>query len=222
MARTLQYSFARCLMTSKRRRRSLVKFRKLTTIFAFILALFFVNSVTAQINELKSGTKILVQMDNEINSRVSSLNDTFTVVVAKPVSINDVVVLPAEATIEGRITKTKRASTGGNNGNLEVIFETLKLESGATRKIEAVLVKKLKLKTSNTGKILTVIGGTALGGILGAITGTDKGALIGAGIGAGAGTGTALLQKGKDVRIKADQKFEIELTKSVTLPAEGF
>ena len=199
-----------------------MRLRNLTTIFAFILTLFFVNSTTAQISELKSGTKILVQMDNEINSKVSSLDDTFTVVVNKPVSINNVVILPAGAIIEGRIIKAKKASTGGNNGNLEVLFETLTLEGGTKRDIEAVLVKKLKVKTSNTGKILTILGGTALGGILGAVSGADNGALIGAGIGAGAGTGTAVLQKGKDVRIKANQKFEIKLTKSVTLPAEGF
>lgn len=199
-----------------------MKLKKLTVIFALLTTLFFVNSVTAQIGELKSGTKIRVQMDNEINSEVSSVDDTFTVVVAEPVKVRDVVVLPIGATIEGRITKARRASTGRKNGNLEVVFETLKLESGQKRKIEAVLVKKLKVKTSNTGKILTILGGTALGSIIGAVSNVDNGALIGAGIGAGAGTGTTLLQKGKDVRIKADEKFDIKLTKSVTLPAEGF
>jgi hypothetical protein len=206
-----------------------MRLKNLTTLFAILLTLFFVNPViltaqtrAASINELKSGTKIRVQMDNEINSEVSSLDDTFTVVVTDPVSVKDVVVLPSGATIEGRITVAKRASTGGKNGNLEVVFETLKLENGAKRTIEAVLVKKLEAKTSNTGKLLTILGGTALGGILGVVSNVDNGALIGAGIGAGVGTGTALLQKGKDVRIRADEKFEIQLTKSVTLPAEGF
>jgi len=205
-----------------------MRFKKLTTFFAFILTLFFVNPVliTAQkpsgISELKSGTKIRVQMDNEINSKVSSFDDTFTVTVTEPVSVQNVVFLPIGAVIEGRIIKAKRASTGGKDGKLEVVFETLKLVNGSKREIEAVLVKKLKAKSSNTGKLLSILGGTALGVIIGAVSNVENGALIGAGIGAGAGTGTALLQKGKDVRIKAEEKFEIKLTKSVTLPAEGF
>ncbi len=202
-----------------------MRLKKLTAIF--VLTLFFVFSVIAQseaskVGELKSGTKIRVQMDNEINSNVSSLNDTFTVTVADPVLVRDVVVLPSGATIEGRIIKASQAALGGKNGKLEVVFETLTLESGVKRDIEAVLIKKLKPKSSSTKKLLSILGGTAIGGIIGAISNTDNGALIGAGIGAGAGTGTALLQKGKDVRIKAEAKFEIELTKSVILPAEGF
>lgn len=199
-----------------------MKRKDLTAFFAFILTLFFVNSATAQISELKSGTKIRVRMDNEINSKVSSLDDTFTVVVADPVLVRDVVILPVGAIIEGRIIRVGQASTGGKNGDLEVIFETIMLESGAKRRIEAVLVKKLEAKTSNTGKFLTIFGGTVLGGIIGAASKSDNGVLIGAGIGAGAGTGTAFLLKGKDVRIEANEKFEIELTKSVILPAEGF
>lgn len=206
-----------------------MKLTKLTAFFVIILTLFFVNPViisaqteVSNSNELPSGTKIRVQMDNEINSEISDLNDTFTVVVSEPVLVKDVVVLPIGAIIEGRVTKVERASTGGKNGNLEVSFETLKLESGTKRDIEAILVNKLKAKSSNTDKLLTILGGTAIGGIIGAVSKADNGALIGAGIGAGAATGTALLQKGKDVRIKAEEEFDIELTKSVKLPAEGF
>lgn len=229
MARTLQYTFAVVIhKATGENGGSQMNFTRLPA-FAFILTLFFVNPIlitaqreTSGINELKSGTKIRVQMDNEINSESSGSNDTFTTVVAEPVSVRDVVILPIGATIEGRITKVEKASTGGNNGNLEVVFETLILENGIKRNIEAVLVNKLEAKTSKSGKVLMIIGGTALGGLIGAVSNVENGALIGAGIGAGAGTGTALLQKGKDVRIKAEEKFDIQLTKSVTLPAEGF
>jgi hypothetical protein len=203
--------------------------RNRTAIFALFLTLFFVNPAelkaqteSPRINELIAGTKIRVRMDNEINSKVSSANDTFTVTVADPVAVREVVILPIGAIIQGRVIKAAEASTGGKNGELEVVFEKITLESGATRDIEAVLVKKLEAKTSNTGKFLTILAGTAIGGLIGAVSNVDNGALIGAGIGAGAGTGTALLQKGKNVSIKAEESFEIELTRSVVLPAEGF
>ena len=41
-------------------------------------------------------------------------------------------------------------------------------------------------------------------------------------VGAGAGTGFAFLRKGRDVKIKADEKFEIKLTKNVNLPVQDF
>lgn len=203
--------------------------KKPTLFFALILTLFFVNPILnwaqtdgPSIYELKPGTKITVKMETEINSESSTKDDTFLVKVAKPLVVRGVTVLSIDETIEGRVTNAKSAGAGGKNGKLEVIFETLKLDGGKTRKIEAVLVKRLEMKSSQTKSVLAILGGTAIGGILGAITKSNKGALIGAGIGAGAGTGAALLRKGKEVRIKTDETFEIELTKSVTLPAQGF
>ncbi|MDQ6786473.1 MAG: hypothetical protein M3033_06595, partial [Acidobacteriota bacterium] len=93
---------------------------------------------------------------------------------------------------------------------------------GAKREIQGVLVKRLEAESSPKLKVLTIVGATALGGIVGAAAKAENGALVGAGVGAGAGTGIALLQKGKDVGIKADEKFEIELTKNVSLPADDY
>lgn len=195
-----------------------------TKIFAlsFLLFSFLVSTKAQSIYELEAGTKIRVQMDNEINSDVSSENDTFTTVVSEPVVVRDVIVLPAGTIIEGRVTKVSRAEAGGKKGEMEVRFETIRFAGGEKRDIEGVLVSGLKAESSSKTGILSVIGGTALGAIIGAVSKADNGALIGAGIGAGVGTGAALLQKGKDVRIKADEKFEIKLTKNVTLPVKDF
>lgn len=195
-----------------------------TKIFAlsFLLFSFSIFTKAQSIYELQAGTKIRVQMDNEINSEVSSVDDTFTTVVAEPVVVRDVVVLPAGVVIEGRVTKVNRASVAGEKGELEVRFETMRFAGGERRAIEGALVKDLKAKSSSKTGILSVIGGTAFGAIIGALSGADNGALIGAGVGAGIGTSVALLQKGKDVRIKSDEKFEIKLLKNVTLPVKDF
>ena len=204
----------------------LIMKRNLTASFVFILTLFFVNPVktqTVNLSELKSGTKIKVRMENEINSESASFDDTFIVKVSSPVRIQNVVVLASDTVIEGRVLRAEKAGIGGKNGVLEVVFETLMFENGSTRNIEAVPVEEiLPKKSGSMTKILTVIGATALGGIIGLASQRDNGTLIGAGIGAGAGTGTALMIKGKDVRIETNQEFEIELIKSVTLPAKGY
>jgi hypothetical protein len=199
-----------------------------TKIFAFFYLLFasliLTQAQTADdsIYNLPAGTKISVQMDNEINSKVSSVGDTFTTVIAEPVRVREIVVIPIGTIIEGRVLKVKPAAVGGKNGTLEVRFETLKFPTGEKRNIEAILVNELKAGSSKTAKALAIIGGTAVGGFLGAVSKTDNGALIGAAIGAGAGTGVAFLKKGKDVKIETDEKFEIELTKEVTLPVRDY
>ena len=198
-----------------------------TKIFAFIF-LFFLSSIAtnAQIDssiyQIPAGTLIQVRMDNEINSKVAGVNDTFTATLAAPIVIRQTVVVPTGTLIEGRVTKVKRASFGGKGGILEVTFQTLQLNDGVKREIEGVLVNELVTEPSQTENILTIIGGTALGGIVGAISKLENGGLIGAGVGAGAGTSVAFLRKGKDVSIKADEKFEVKLTKKVTLPVQDF
>ncbi len=201
--------------------------RLATKVFAFIFLLFvsftFLNAQTdSSIYQLQAGTIIRLQMDNEINSKVASVNDTFTTTLAVPVKVQETVVLPIGTVIEGRVTKVKRASYGGKGGNLEVSFQTLRLLNGGKREIEGVLVTELKAESSQTANVLTILGGTALGGIVGAVSRSQNGALIGAGVGAGAGTSIALLRKGSDVKIKAAEEFEIKLTKNVNLPVQDY
>lgn len=201
--------------------------RKATKIFAFSF-LFFVNSIfvnaqtDSSANEIQAGTKIRVRMDNEINSKVSSVNDTFTTTVSEPVKIRETVVLPIGTVIEGRITKVKRASIGRKNGSLAFSFETLRLANGEKREIKGVPVNQLTAESPQTASLLTIIGGTALGALFGSVSKAENGALIGAAVGGGAGAGAAYLRKGDDVRIKADEEFEIELTKTVVLPVRDY
>jgi hypothetical protein len=195
--------------------------RRTTKIFAFLF-LFFAGFLQVKsqdsIYRLDPGTKIRVQMDNEISSAVSSVNDTFTTTIAEPLKVRETIVLPAGTVIEGRVTKVERASSGGKSGSLSVRFETIRFENGEKREIEGVLTNELKAVSSQKTSILAVIGGAGLGALLGSVAKGGTGALIGAGIGGGAGTGIALARKGKNVRIKNDERFEIQLTKQVTLP----
>lgn len=194
---------------------------KKTKIFALLTLLFagFI-SIKAQDTsfKLQPGTKIRLKMETEINSKVSSVNDTFLTKVAEPVVVRETVVLPAGTVIEGRVVKVAKAAAGGQAGKMEVVFETMRLPGGDKRKIEGVLVNALKAESSQGFNILSVVGGTALGALVGAVSKAENGALIGAGIGAGAGTGVAFARKGKNVRIKTDEEFEIELKKEVVLP----
>jgi hypothetical protein len=198
--------------------------RTATKIFALFF-LVFLNSIlinAQSIYELPPGTKIRVQMDNEISSKVSGAGDTFTTTISEPVKVRETVVLPIGTVIEGRVTKAKRASLGKKNGSLIVSFETLRFATGEKREINGVLVNPLIAESSQIASVLTIAGGTALGAIFGGAAKSGSGAAIGAAIGTGAGLGAVFLKKGKDVSIKNDEEFEIELTKTVILPVRDY
>jgi len=196
-----------------------------TKIFALLILIFASFNLTKaqdSIYKLQAGTKIRLKMETEINSKVSSVDDTFLAKVSEPVKVRESVVLPIGTIIEGRVVKVEKASAGGNGGKMEVVFETIRFVEGEKREIEGVLVKALKAESSQSFNLLSILGGTAVGAVIGAVSKTDNGALIGAGIGAGAGSGVAFARKGKEVRIKTNEEFEIELKKEVVLPVRDY
>lgn len=192
---------------------------KTAILSVLIFANFSIASAQADsIYRLPAGTRIRVKLDAEINSRVSSVNDTFLATVVRPVTVRDVIVLPAGSTIEGRVASVSRAAGGGKGGKLDVVFEWLKLSTETRRNIDGVLINNLSAESSQTFTAVSIVGGTAAGAGIGAASRSGIGTLIGAGIGAGIGTGIVLLRKGKEVRIRKDEEFEIELKKEVVLP----
>jgi hypothetical protein len=199
---------------------------KATGIFTFISILFFAGSAQSQISDsiytIQKGTKIRVRMDNEINSKVSSVGDTFTTTISAPVIIRGIEVLPVGTVIEGKVIRVKNASFAKSDGNFEVNFETLYLPNGVKRQIEASLVSLDKSKSSQIINIVTIGGASAIGALLGSFLEKTKGAIVGAGIGLGLGTGVVLLQKGKEARIKAGQEVSILLKREVTLPPQDY
>ena len=177
-----------------------------------------VNAQPESIYRIPAGTRIRLKMDVELSSKVASVNDTFVTTIAKPVIISDSVALPAGTVIEGRVSRVSRAEMGRHNGLLDPVFESLRLMNTSPIRIDGVLVHPVSAPSSSMLSFLSIAGGTAIGAVLGAASKANSSALIGAGVGAGTGTGIALLRKGKDVRIKSGEEFEIELKREIVLP----
>lgn len=198
-------------------------FADATKIFSLVLSLFFVNSISGQsIYTLPVGTRIEARMDNEINSKISSVGDTFTVTVSKPLIIQDREMLPIGTILEGKILQVASAGFGKRFGSLKVRFETLQFPDGEKRQIEGELLNEEKPKSPQTPKAVLLGGGTIIGALFGAIIDKSRGAVIGAGTGLGIGASAVFLQKGKEARIKADEEVRILLKREVTLPVENF
>ncbi|MFM9905601.1 MAG: hypothetical protein ACKVQJ_13640 [Pyrinomonadaceae bacterium] len=196
------------------------------TVFFHLAALsllIFANLLTAaaqtdSIYQLPAGTRMRLKMDVELSSKVALVNDTFTAAIAKPVMIRDVIVLPVGTVIEGRVASVAKAASAGQNGRLELVFESLRIVNSAPRRIDAELVETIETHSPMITNVLFVIGGTVAGAVFGAVSKARGGTLIGAGVGAGAGTGFSLFRKGRDVRIREDEEFELVLKKGLVLP----
>ena len=192
-----------------------------------LAALIFGNSIFAlaqddSVYRLPAGTRIHLKMDADLSSKVATPDDTFIAVVSRPITRRNVLVLPAGTLFEGRVLQASPASTGAQDGKLEIRFETIKLDGMPQGAIDGRLVDRPKVSSSSLPTVLSIIGGTAAGALLGGIANSGTGALIGAGIGAGAGTGLSLARKGKESRILKDEEFQIELKKDVVLPAKDY
>ena len=143
-----------------------------TKIFAILFLIFATfGSIAAQsssIYRLPAGTRIRLRMDAGINSRISSMDDTFTATVAKAIEVDDAVVLPFGTIVEGRVITVSSADFGGVNGKMDVRFETIRFSDRIRRSIDGMLVTRLRPASGTAGKVLAIFGGTAAGLAIGA------------------------------------------------------
>ncbi len=224
---------------------------KLTRILTLLSLLFFFNQsltrdIAAQAQPqlkiddgsaytLTAGTVIRARMDNGINSKSASVNDTFTTTVSAPVFVRSVEVIPMGTVIEGRIVKVGHAKRGGADGFIAVTFETMRLPGGAVRKIAGELggieeeddpADSDPLAVEGDGSTLEnvtfIAGGAGAGAVVGGLTRGGSGAAVGAGVGAGIGALASYLRKGEEAAIKTNTEIGVILKQSVTLPAKDY
>jgi hypothetical protein len=191
-----------------------------------LLILFFAISDKAHaqsgdsIYRIPAGTRMRLRMDGAIGSKFSSVNDTFLTRVAVPVLVRGVSVLPVGTLVEGRVIGVEPAGIGSRNGKIDVRMETLKLSGDVSRSIDGVLVRPFRARQN--GHLIPVIGGSVIGAAVGFAIGSVPGAAIGAGIGSGIGAGASYSRRGRDISLKEDDVFEIELKRDIVLPVTDY
>jgi len=167
--------------------------------------------------EVPAGTLLSVRMLDPIDSDKNQVGDRFRATLDTPIVIEDRVVIPANADIEGRVIEL--ASAGRFKGKSQLALELTRVSySGHTYTIQTNQWTKAG---SSRGKrtAATIGGGAAVGAIIGAIAGGGKGAAIGAAAGAGAGTGVQAVTKGEQIRVAPEQVLNFRLEQPVTVAA---
>jgi hypothetical protein len=164
---------------------------------------------------LPSGTVLTVRLGETLSSEVNQKGDTFIGSLASPIMLDDDVVVPAEAGVQGRVVEVQDA--GRFSGKPGLVVEVTRLAyNGRTYELQSNQFSKQG--PSRTGRAAATVGGGAgVGALIGGILGGGRGAAIGAMVGAGAGTGIQASAKPSQVQLPAEAMLSFRLQAPLTV-----
>jgi hypothetical protein len=159
---------------------------------------------------------LLIELQTGLSTDASQQGDRFQARVLEPREYEG-------AIIEGRVTRVKRAGKVKGTSELQLSFESIRIDNRTTGfGAEVVEIMDMgngtgtvdseggvKGRSSTKDDVSKVGASTGIGAIIGAIVGGGKGAAIGAAIGGSVGTAGVLTSRGKDVRLDRGQQLKI-------------
>lgn len=187
-------------------------------------------------NELPSGTEIEASLQTALSTKTSQVGDRFTAVVTQPArDIDDRIVIPTGARINGQVTESevgKTLPTLRGRGKLNLRFSSITMPNGKQIPISATLLSvnqsggngnvNSEGEVESVTKASTAAKGAGVGAGIGTIAGLIFGGpLKGLAIGAIAGGGYILATKGKDVELPENTGVRIRLDQAVDLGTRG-
>lgn len=161
------------------------------------------------------GTNLSVRLIDSVDSERNQVGDQFRATLNAPVVIDDEVVIPQDADVQGRVVDVKSAGRYAGESNLELELTSLSF-NGKTYNLST---DKWARHQTGRGKSTAgkIGGGAALGAIIGGLAGGGKGAAIGATVGAGAGTGVASVGKGQQIKLGSEALLSFTLQAPLTV-----
>lgn len=135
--------------------------------------------------------------------------------VAKPVMVNGVEAIPAEASVVGTVTEVEQSGRVKGRARLAIRFDRL---TAAGERYDITTSPIAREAEATKGEDAKKIGiGAGAGAAVGAIMGGKKGAVVGGAVGAGAGTGVVAATRGKEVRLARGARITIRLREPLTV-----
>ncbi len=169
-----------------------------------------------------TGTQFAVRMEEELSTETNVPGDPFTAVLDDPIVAADgTVLIPAGATVRGRVTAAEKSDRVGETAVIKVAFEAISF-NGRSYPLQASVVEanpERRTRTTTAQSAAKVAGAAAAGAILGQVLGkntesTLKGAAVGAAAGTAIAMGTAdvdaVLPVGSRMVIRLDAPVEVQ------------
>jgi hypothetical protein len=171
------------------------------------------------------GTVLPIALTTFMNSRSTSVGDTFYAETVYPVWVQQRLVIPRGSLVKGTVTQVARPGRIKGKGRMSIRIDTVQLTNGVSRPLiasfrglhgpgnEKMDKKKegVEMDSSRGRDAGQVAAPAGEGAIIGAISGGGKGAGIGAGAGAAVGLVSVLFSRGRELVLEPGTQFDLEL-----------
>ena len=189
------------------------------------LAILTLLSASAFAQTLPVGTALRVKLDKTLTTFSSKHGDVFTSHLIEAVMVDGQTIVPAGATVEGRVTKVSEPRRVSGKPTIGINPEALVLPTGERFVLDAMLIDtnlgrgtdvndegQFKGSGHERRDVLEIAGGTGGGMLIGGLAGGPGGLLIGGAIGGSAGTvhwlaqhRSAVLPAGTELMIEVER-----------------
>jgi len=164
---------------------------------------------------IPEGSQISIRLIDPLSSETNQVGDRFRATLAHSIRVNDEVVIPLGADVEGRVIDVKNAAHFSGQSVLSVELTNLAMGGKNYELHTAELRREGAARGRNTAE--KVGGGAAVGAILGGIIGGGRGAAIGAATGAGAGGGVQAATRGQQIKLPTESVLNFQLASALTV-----
>jgi hypothetical protein len=191
--------------------------------------LFLAASAWAQnATSVPEGTPLKVKLQTTISTFSSKVGDPFQGKISEPVVIAGKTVIPAGATVEGRVTKLSEPRRFRGKPTIGLFPEHIVLPDGERFMLNAVLIDTdvkgtdvneegmFKGEGHDRRDQIEVAGGTGAGMLVGGLIGGGPGVLIGGAVGASA-TATHWLVQRRSAVLPSGTELMLELSRPMTM-----
>jgi hypothetical protein len=206
----------------------------LTLIVVLLLVLLVPQSSKAATESiLPEGTRITLQLNNHLSTKLNNEGDPFTAVVMVPVYMGDRMVISKGSLVTGSISRITRPGRSKGKALMTLLFQSISIPGRGELSITASLVGlpegngtvhsegTVEGKGSEGSDAVRVLTPALLGGGIGILAGGSRGATIGVGAGVVLGAGTVFATRGKDLELRRGSTMDISLDRPLPIPPEG-
>ena len=206
----------------------------------FVLALLYLGLGTvftfpqkASEITVAQGTRISVELNDHLSTKLNTEGDPFRANVTAPVYQGERLVIPKGSILIGSVSRIQRPGRFRGKAVMNLIFESVQIpgklqvplvasiaqierEGNSGVKEEGTIVAE-DSKGKDAGRIAKP---ALVGSGIGALVRGGKGSVIGAGVGAVAGLAGVFATRGKDVELQRGLTLEIVLDRPLVIPVE--
>jgi hypothetical protein len=171
-------------------------------------------------------TELIIELENDLSTQTAREGERFTARVVSPSELSG-------AVVEGRVEKLQVPGRIKRAAELQLAFDRIVINGERWGNFSGILLEVMPIQGDNVRRVTdegTAIGqssikgdatrvgiSTGAGAGIGAVAGGPVGAAIGAGIGAAFGVGSAMIERGKHIRLNKNQQLKVRSSYDVQI-----